>query len=408
MTETLVKLTNTGKRYPRISRPRDRLRALGRLLRRREPASITVLEGVDLSVRRGESLGIVGENGAGKSTLLKLICGVLTPSTGEVSVNGHVGALLELGAGFHPQYTGRENLEMAGALMGLGRDELNKRMEKIIAFAGIGDYLDEPINHYSSGMVMRLGFALVTSVQPDLLITDEVLAVGDEAFQKKCVRWMEEYISGGGTLLLVSHSMYHIRKLCQRACWIHHGRMHMKGDVHEVTQAYQTYLEQKSAPPRLDRSGSANDYRITDFRVAGSDGEPPPQVAHGGDLILEGTIFSPDDRTPVICIGLVRADGRQIYGTFSDLDDFRPVSAGDGYYRFGLTYSALPLLPGTYQVRMHAMDPEGLRLFDTRVCEFNVRGETRELGYCRLHHFWTNPEETDESRPKPVKHDRYA
>lgn len=393
MSEELVRFKNVCKRYPRITRPRDRLSALGRLLRGREPESISVLEGVDLQVRRGELVGIVGENGAGKSTLLKLVSGVLTPSSGTVEVKGQVSALLELGAGFHPQYTGRENLKMAGALMGLGREEMRQRMDQIVEFAGIGDYLDEPINHYSSGMVVRLGFALVTSVRPDLLITDEVLAVGDEAFQKKCVRWMENYIAEGGTLLLVSHSMYHIRKLCRLACWIHHGHMRMQGDVHDVTQAYQTFLEQKSAPETVRPIENSDHYRIVQFKVAGSEGEPPPMLDQGQALTLTGTIHSPDGRAPVIGIGMLRADGTQIYGTFSDLDDFNALKVADGDYCFQLTYPNLPLLPGTYQVRCHALDPEGLRMFDTVTREVTVRGDTREMGYCHLTHHWHTPTE---------------
>jgi len=185
----LVRAQGLGKSYPRSHRPGDRLRALGRLLGGRVDLDAhEVLRDVTLDVHRGESVGIIGANGAGKSTLLKLITGVLTPSRGSVEVHGNVGALLELGAGFHLEYSGRDNIAMAAALRGLTSRELKERLPGIIAFADIGDYIDEPVKHYSSGMVVRLGFAVVASLAPDLLITDEVLAVGDESFQRKCVR----------------------------------------------------------------------------------------------------------------------------------------------------------------------------------------------------------------------------
>jgi lipopolysaccharide transport system ATP-binding protein len=178
--EVLARATHLGKSFPKVHRNADRLRALRRLLfGRGDPEGVTVLRDIDLEVRRGESLGLIGENGAGKSTLLKLLTGVLTPSSGSVSIDGSVGALLELGAGFHPDYSGRDNVAMSAALYGLGRDELRERLPEIIAFADIGDYIDEPVKHYSSGMVVRLGFAVVASLKPDLLVTDQVHAVGD-------------------------------------------------------------------------------------------------------------------------------------------------------------------------------------------------------------------------------------
>ena len=164
---------------------------------------------------RGESLGVIGENGAGKSTLLKIIAGVIQPTRGTVAVNGRVGALLELGSGFHPDYTGLANIDLAAALLGLTPREIAAKRDEIIAFADIGEHIHDPIKHYSSGMVVRLGFAVATALAPDVLITDEVLAVGDESFQKKCIAWMERYLADGGTLLLCSHSMYHVQKLCR-------------------------------------------------------------------------------------------------------------------------------------------------------------------------------------------------
>lgn len=386
--ETLVSLRGIGKAYPRISRPGDRVRALGRILRRREPESIPVLADIDLDVLRGQSVGIIGENGAGKSTLLKIIAGVISPTRGRLEVHGRIGALLELGAGFHPDYTGRDNLGLAGALLGLSRRELDERMDYIVEFADIGEYLDEPIRHYSSGMVVRLGFALIASVRPALLVTDEVLAVGDESFQKKCIRWMEEYLADGGTLLMVSHGMYHVQKLCQRACWIHHGRMEMKGDAFEVTQAYLAYHERKSTPAERPVDPAAGEYRLESLEISGE-----RRLESGDTLRVRGRLFSPDGRPPAVGIGIVRVDGTPVYGAVSDADGFTPHPVGEGRFGFEIEFPDLPLLPGSYEVRAHAMDPEGLRLFDRLSREFAVRGETRELGFCRLAHAWHAPAE---------------
>jgi len=390
----LVQAQGLGKEYPLVFRRADRLRALARLLTGRSASAATpVLADVDLTVRRGQSLGLIGENGAGKSTLLKLLTGVLTPSHGTVSVNGRVGALLELGAGFHPEYTGRDNIAMSAALHGFDPAELESKLPEIVAFADIGRYIDEPVKHYSSGMVVRLGFGLVAATRPDLLITDEVLAVGDESFQKKCVRWMEDYLDQGGTLILVSHSMYHIQKLCQQACWLREGRVQASGDVFDVTQAYLAYHERKStgALERQSRDAQAAkglEFHVAGMRLNGDDSEHAQAVEHGAELLVEATIASREGRVPVVHVGIVRADGTPVYGVSSDMDGVQPAPTPEGHYRIVLRLPELSLLPGGYTVRIHPMDPEGVRLFDTVERGLSVKGRSRELGLVRLPHVW--------------------
>ena len=194
MTGTLLRLDGVGKDYAKVESRGGRLRLVYDLLRGHGAAHVfRALDDVSFTLARGESLGIVGENGAGKSTLLKIIAGVMPPTRGTVEVNGRVGALLELGSGFHPEYSGEANIELAAALLGLTPSEIAQKRDGIIEFADLGDHLRDPIKHYSSGMVVRLGFAIATALAPDILITDEVLAVGDESFQKKCIAWMERY-----------------------------------------------------------------------------------------------------------------------------------------------------------------------------------------------------------------------
>jgi lipopolysaccharide transport system ATP-binding protein len=387
----LVEARGLGKAYPKVHRNADRLRALGHLLfGLGQGERVDVLRDVNLDIARGESLGLIGENGAGKSTLLKLITGVLTPSSGSVRVNGTIGALLELGAGFHPEYSGRDNIAMSATLYGLSRAELRERLPEIIAFADIGEHIDEPVKHYSSGMVVRLGFAVIASLKPDLLVTDEVLAVGDESFQKKCVRWIDDYLDGGGTLILVSHSMYHVQKLCRHACWLRNGAIEQQGDVFDVTQAYLAYHERKSAPSaeRTELTRASQEFSIVGVEINGVDSELPSLLDFGASLRVGARVRSRDGRVPSLAIGIVRADGTPVYGVGSDMDGFTPQLVGSGEYVGELVFTELALLPGSYTVRVHPLDPEGVRVFDTVERAIVVRGASREFGLVRLAHRW--------------------
>ena len=399
--DLLVETRALGKSYPLVFHARDRVRALWRLLiGRRDVDAIPVLRDVSLRVRRGESLGLIGENGAGKSTLLKLLTGVLTPTTGTVRINGRVAALLELGAGFHPDYSGRDNIALSAALYGLSAAETRARLDEIITFADIGRYIDEPIKHYSSGMVVRLGFAIIAALKPDLLITDEVLAVGDESFQKKCVRWIEEYLSNGGTLILVSHSMYHIQKLCRHACWLRDGEIAASGDVYDVTQAYLAYQETKSqkADEKIDDAQRLGlEFHLLDLTLNGHLGETPIVLEQSAPLRATVRVHSRDGRVPVIVFGIARVDGSAVYGVSTEMESVRPRRVDATTYVAEITFPALAVLPGSYVVKAHPLDPEAVRLFDTLARSVVVRGESREFGLVRLEHTWTDVE-----RPQPV------
>ena len=382
-----------GKSYPKVFRPRDRLRALAKLLLGRSDIdSVPVLRGVNLEVVRGESLALIGENGAGKSTLLKLLTGVLTPTTGSVEVGGRIGALLELGAGFHPEYTGRDNIALSASLYGLGADELREKLPQIIEFADIGRYIDEPVKHYSSGMVVRLGFAIVAALKPDLLITDEVLAVGDESFQKKCVRWMEDYLAGGGTLILVSHSMYHVQKLCRHALWLRAGEVAASGDVFDVTQAYLAYHERKLAgtPDRGTIVAQGIEFHLLGVAVNGVEQETPVFLDQDTALRLSARVRSRDGRVPTVAFGITRADGTAVYGVSSEMDGVEPQRVEADIFEAEIVFDDPGLLPGAYTIKVHPMDTEGVRLFDTIERGIVVRGSTREFGLVRLRHRWSD------------------
>ena len=223
--------------------------------RRVEYRTFWALNGLDLDVRRGESLGIIGRNGAGKSTLLKVIARVLRPTRGRVWVKGNVAPLIELGAGFHPELTGRENVFLNGAMLGFSQAQMKERFDRIVEFAELGSFIDAALRSYSSGMVMRLGFAIATEVNPDILITDEILAVGDESFQEKCLARMAEFRAKGTTILFVSHSLGTVRAICDRAIWIEQGQLKHSGVVEDVIKAYHTHLAHPASAPSARPAG---------------------------------------------------------------------------------------------------------------------------------------------------------
>lgn len=389
----LLQIQGISKEYPRLHHAGDRMRAFWQVVSGgRVRNVVSVLKDIDLEVRAGESLGVIGINGAGKSTLLRIIAGVLEPTGGTVELNGTVGALLELGAGFDTEYTGRENLRTAAALMGMRPSQVSAIEPEIVAFADIGDYMDEPIKHYSTGMVVRLGFAVIAAFKPDLLITDEILAVGDESFQKKCIRWMESYLADGGTVLLCSHSMFHVQKLCHQVCWIHEGRLHMLGDAFQVTQAYLAWHEKHLQQIEGAEAAARNHghYRVSALALQDDPDHPCPNIAMDEDLLVSGRVLSPDNRAPVISLGIVRADGTPVYGTTSDIDGHALKPVGNREYAFALRFSRLNLLPGSYVLRAQAMDPEGMRFYDDVGREFVVTGRSRELGLVQLSHEWVD------------------
>lgn len=401
--EPLVTLMGVGKSYPL----RSQNKGLGRLATvwghlvgapTRQSDVFHALQDIHLTIMPGQSTGLIGVNGAGKSTLMKLVAGVIAPDVGVLQTKGRVGALLELGAGFHPEYTGRANVHMACSLMGLSPLETAERMEHILAFADIGAHIDQPVKHYSSGMVVRLGFAVVTSMRPDLLITDEVLAVGDESFQRKCIQWIENYLGTGGTLLLCSHSMYHIQKLCTHAAWIDAGQLREYGVAGDVTRHYLSWHEEKAgvarklAAPEPVQVVDASLYQIKTMTLNGLQTGDTLILHSGASLTVAGTVHSPDGRAPGVAVGLLRADGTPVYGTYSDQEGYTPYQLTEHEYGYAITFSDMPLLPGRYVARSHALDPESMRLFDCVERTFEVTGITREEGFCRLPHQWSSAE----------------
>ncbi|MFT3778198.1 MAG: ABC transporter ATP-binding protein [Ottowia sp.] len=398
--EVPLRLEGVGKEYRLYDSPRARLKALltGRALHR----SHWALRDVSLALRRGQCLGVVGSNGAGKSTLLKLITGTLAPSTGRLARHGRVTAILELGAGFHPDFTGRQNLYFGGSLIGIGHEEMARLEPQVLAFAEIGEAIDRPVKTYSSGMVVRLAFALVTAVEPDLLIIDEALAVGDQHFQKKCVERIQAFRDNGCTILFCSHSPYHVRQLCDAALWLDQGRVMALGDTEPVLLAYETHSRLLSAgapaadaPPALVAAApprAADEAAIVSATLAGLDapaaGVP---LLPGPDLEVTITVRGRGDEQPHVGFMIEQTRGVGITSMVTHEEGAAPRRLADGSWRSVLTLPDLPLHSGEYVVSVYLFDHSGLVVYDQwhQFLSFRFVAPVRTPGLVRLPHRWS-------------------
>ncbi len=318
------------------------------------------LKDASLSVPRGEMLGLIGPNGAGKSTILKLMTRILEPTSGTITVQGRVAALLELGTGFHPDLTGRENVFLNGSLLGFSRRQMQQRLDSIIDFAGMERFIDVPVRHYSSGMYMRLGFAIAVHLDPDILITDEVLAVGDEAFQQKCLERMSDFRDEGVTIILVSHALPVVRKLCDRAVWLQQGQVVMEGAPDDVVDAYIAEVASQKAgehggavlahPHQMTAAVSGlADIRLLGVEMIGPEGKPGWEIAAGAHTALRVYYQVRKDYPDAVLTLQVHdaADHSVICGYNSYLEQVTlPLHEGDGV--IDLSAVPLPLREGNY------------------------------------------------------------
>jgi lipopolysaccharide transport system ATP-binding protein len=396
----VIEARGVGKCYTLYDRPSDRLADLlvGRWHRRGRP--FWALRGVDLRLGRGETVGIVGRNGAGKSTLLQLVCGTLAPSEGQLAVHGRVAALLELGAGFNPDFSGRENARLNAALMGLTAREIDDRLDGIIDFAELGAFIDQPVKHYSSGMFMRLAFSVATAVQPDVLVIDEALSVGDGAFARKSFDRIMALKEAGATVLFCSHSMYQVEVLCARALWVEGGRLRMDGPAGEVCAAYQASLN-AALPAAASRPAAAQlaaprgggaivrvTPRVNGRAVAGGE----PRLRSGRDTLELEMAFVADPALPVptLAIGLSDANGLTVSSALSRHDGVGLERDAEGRGCATLRFDALPLLKGDYVVTAFLLCENATHLYDqvSDCVRLRVVDDGPEQGMVRLPHRW--------------------
>ena len=390
----IVEAKNLGKRYNLFDHPIDQVKEFLTFGKKRYHQEFWALKDISFNVKKGESFGVIGENGAGKSTLLKIITGVTKPTTGNVETLGKVGALLDLGTGFHPDYTGRENIFLAGSVMGFSDSEIRDIVPEIIEFSDLGDFIDRPVRTYSTGMYVRLGFSIATSINPDLLVTDEVLSVGDENFQKKCIKRMEKFLIEGKTILLCSHGWFHIKKICQKAIWLDHGHLRSIGDASDVVNEYLDFMREKEVEEnkresRIQKLRSSFYNIVKEVRILNEENVEKDTFEMGETIRVEVVIETPPgEETPAVAIGIVRNDQTPVYGICSDMDGVEPKKIEDNLYMICYELPEVMLLPGKYIIRSHSMDNPALRLFDTLEKVITIKGDSRELGICRLKHRW--------------------
>jgi lipopolysaccharide transport system ATP-binding protein len=407
-TELAVSADRLSKTYRVYASAGDRLREI--VLRKPRHREFRALSDVSFEVPRGRALGVIGENGAGKSTLLKIVAGTTRASSGRVERSGSVASILELGMGFHPEFTGRENARMNAALLGLSGPEIRRRLPEIRDFAELGDFFDRPVRTYSSGMALRLAFAVATHADAEILIVDEALAVGDGYFQKKSVDRITEFHRRGGTLLFCSHALYYVALLCDSAIWLKNGEVASRGAAHPVVRAYETFLQEK------ERSALAHDElaspaafsgttdgrkpaRITDVFVHDGSGYPRTEFAAGETLAVD-LAFETDDPALAfqVRVGVDREDGVQTFALDTRREPWAPLT-GRRRHRLRLVVPELPVAQGEFRVYAYLGDEKALHVHDLRILKpgFTVASREYVVGLVAPRHVWVVSEEEDEA-----------
>jgi lipopolysaccharide transport system ATP-binding protein len=365
-----VRVHDLHKWYRVYASPTERIKRVfggrGRYL------DVQALDRVGFEVMPGTAMGIIGENGAGKSTLMKIVAGTTAPTAGEVEVRGTVAAILELGAAFHPEFSGRDNAVLYGALMGLDRDDMESRLHEIFAFSELGGFVDHPVKSYSTGMAMRLAFAVATHVDPDVLVVDEALAVGDGYFQKKCVDRIREIKDRGTTILFCSHAMYFITLFCERAIWLSDGRIEREGPSLGVVEAYEAHLLARESR-RLDAGEAAKQTgrdagrqigRITSVQPVGAGAMLPMTLDHGGELAVDVDLSTVDPSERMhVAVTLDTLDGRCVLAASTKRDGEEPLT-GATRYGLRLRFPEVPIAAGTYHIYAFLLDESGLVIHD--------------------------------------------
>jgi ABC-type polysaccharide/polyol phosphate transport system ATPase subunit len=357
--EVAISVRNLTKNYRIFRHPGDRIKQALSFGQATFHHSFTGLQDISFEVRKGETVGIIGRNGSGKSTLLQLVCGILKPSSGSISVSGRVAALLELGAGFNPEFTGRENVYFQGAILGIPASEIDKRIDDIATFADIGEFIDQPVRTYSSGMFVRLAFSAAIHIEPDILVVDEALSVGDAVFQQRCTRRMKELSDGGVTILFVSHDLHLVERFCDRVLVLDKGRSVCDASAVEASVFYQNLIEQQAADNAQNASGDAEgihgteEVTLTNLRLLGRDNRERTDFATGDDIVVEMRYAV---RTPVknvyFACSVWTTDGIRVGTASMIFNDAIPVTDTlDREFTAKMILLDLPLLPGSYMLR---------------------------------------------------------
>ncbi len=393
---TAIRLTGVSKAFRLYAKPSDRLIEALPWVKPRH-TRFNALSDITFEVKQGEVVGIVGRNGAGKSTLLQIICATLAPTQGQVEVNGRIAALLELGAGFNPEFTGRENVWMNATILGMRANEIARYFDQIVAFSEIGDAIDQPVKTYSSGMFVRLAFSVAVHVSPQILVIDEALSVGDGAFAKKSFDRIMQLKAQGCTILFCSHSLYQIEAICNRAIWIEKGECKLIADAKTVSTRYQSFLasldtdKNATLQQKAVINAAAAPYRIHDVQLAGhskTNLEGQPLFASEADdwqLIIH-LECAPGVLSPTLGVILYAASGIEVT-SFSSRESQVQFHANQ---RITLTLTKLPLLKGSYYVELFILCDQGIHVYEhlRYLTPFEVSQTHLELGLVRLPRSW--------------------
>jgi len=368
---------------------------------------VTALDGINLKIDKGMTFGVIGENGSGKSTLLKIVSGIAKPTSGRLSVDGKISALIELGAGFHPEISGRENVFINGIMLGLSKKEITRKFDEIVQFAELQDFIDAPVKTYSSGMYMRLGFSIAINVNPEILLIDEVLAVGDAAFVPKCLDRIDEFRRRKKTILFVSHDLATVGKICDRVAWLKGGRIRMIGEPKRIVDAYlqdvagkqeedfqerhrDVDLETKWEDERREQRWGRREIEIRKVTLRTLGGEEK-HVFHPEDgLAIEMQVVASEPiKDFVFGIGVFNSQGISCYGTNTQLEDLEPVSiSGEG--RVTCRIERLDLINGTYYLDIAVHKRDGYPYdYHRNLYTFLVSSTHRDVGIVRLPHSWS-------------------
>ena len=421
----VISLEGVGKTYKRFAKPSDRFwqavwpsafRSASQTSAA-EANEFVALAPLNLQVRRGEALGLIGRNGAGKSTLLQMVCGTLNPSSGSVAVNGKIGALLELGAGFNPEFTGRENVYLAAAVMGFSGAETDALYESIVEFSGIREFIDQPVKTYSSGMYVRLAFSIATSANPDILVIDEALSVGDGAFAKKSFERIMQLKAQGTTVLFCSHSMYQVESFCDRALWLDHGQVQMQGPAAKVVAAYADSLREESkssssatlasvrASGASGGASTASDVstaasaaalgvaRITNIEVSvdGQTGRELEAVSLQSDVSITVQFESdPALPCPTFATGFALPDGQIFTSAYTLFDGIAIERDAQGRGQATVVFEKLPLMKGRFSIGAYLFDERALHVYDVvlQAATVMVTQAGVHQGFVQLPHRW--------------------
>jgi ABC-type polysaccharide/polyol phosphate transport system ATPase subunit len=389
----VVRVSHLSKRFRLFHERHQSLKQSLLNMRRANYEDFWALRDITFDVAEGETFGIIGHNGSGKSTLLKCLTGILEPDEGNVSVDGSISALLELGAGFHPELSGRENVFLNAAILGVSRRHIEERFDEIVEFSGLRQFIDTPVKNYSSGMFVRLGFAVAINVDPDVLIIDEVLAVGDAEFQSKCSDKISEFRDRGKTIVLVTHSMSDVVRLCSRAAWIDHGNLRALGSPFDITESYlQSTHEGRSVTYQDAMRWGSGEVTIESVRILGGADQPVPVVTSSEPHAIEITLHADDVvLAPEVRLSIFDPNSVLVSEVSTSTRDAR-LDLVHGTRVIRLEIDEFPLNEGTYEMSCVVTDESGRHEYDnrSRFVRFDVvPGSHRDRGLVSLGGSWS-------------------